>query len=119
MAEKLERKETVTVEELAYSNSFEIAALVSVLERKGVHMLGGVRYDRIDDAGLHVIVDGAPRVIPADTIVVCAGQQSRTELLEPLRQRGVATFVIGGASRAGELDAVRAIDEGVRVAMSL
>jgi len=36
MAEKLERKETVTVEEVAYSNSFEIAALVSVLERKGI-----------------------------------------------------------------------------------
>ena len=36
MAEKLERKETVTVEELSLSNSFEIAALVSVLERKGI-----------------------------------------------------------------------------------
>ena len=36
MAEKIEPKETVSLEDLAISNSFEIAALVSVLERKGL-----------------------------------------------------------------------------------
>jgi hypothetical protein len=35
MASQLPTKETVTVEELALSNSFEIAALVTVLKRKG------------------------------------------------------------------------------------
>ena len=91
----------------------------AILERKGVHMLGGVRYVRIDDAGLHILVGDEPRVIPVDTVVVCAGQQSRTELLEPLRQRGLRLSVIGGALKAGELDAMRAIDDGVRVAIGL
>jgi len=91
----------------------------AILERKGVHMLGGVRYERVDDAGVHIVVGDEPRVIPADTVVVCAGQQSRTELLEPLRQRGIDLSVIGGALKAGELDAMRAIDDGVRVAIGL
>ena len=58
-------------------------------------------------------------MISADTVVVCAGQQSRTELLEPLRQRGIDLSVIGGALKAGELDAMRAIDDGVRVDIGL
>jgi hypothetical protein len=36
MAERLDQDQTVTLEELAISNSFEIAALVNVLERKGI-----------------------------------------------------------------------------------
>jgi hypothetical protein len=36
MAEKLDGKEIISPEELALSNSFEIAALVAVLERKGI-----------------------------------------------------------------------------------
>lgn len=36
MARQLPAEETVTVEELTLSNSFEIAALVSVLEKKGL-----------------------------------------------------------------------------------
>jgi hypothetical protein len=36
MAHQLPTNETVTLEELTLSNSFEIAALVSVLERKGI-----------------------------------------------------------------------------------
>lgn len=36
MAEKLDQNQVVTLEELAVSNSFEIAALVNVLERKGI-----------------------------------------------------------------------------------
>lgn len=36
MAEQLDSSQSVTLEELALSNSFEIAALVAVLERKGL-----------------------------------------------------------------------------------
>lgn len=36
MANRIEPQQTVTLEELAISNSFEIAALVNVLERKGL-----------------------------------------------------------------------------------
>jgi 2,4-dienoyl-CoA reductase (NADPH2) len=91
----------------------------ATLERKGVHMLGGVRYERIDDAGVHVVVGDEAWVIAADTVVVCAGQQSRANLLEPLRLRGVGVSVIGGALKAAELDAMRAIDDGMRVAIGL
>jgi 2,4-dienoyl-CoA reductase (NADPH2) len=91
----------------------------AILERKGVHMLGGVRYERIDDAGVHVVVGDEALVIAADTVVVCAGQQSRANLLAPLRLRGVDVSIIGGALKAAELDAMRAIDDGVRVAIGL
>ena len=36
MARKLEEKETVTLAELAISNSFEIAAMFNIMERKGL-----------------------------------------------------------------------------------
>ena len=81
------------------------------LARAGVRMMKGVRYRRIDDAGLHVSVDGKDIAIPADTIIVCAGQQ-------PLRTLE-ARHVIGGAREAGELDAKRAMREGAELAAAL
>jgi 2,4-dienoyl-CoA reductase (NADPH2) len=54
-----------------------------------------------------------------DNVVVCAGQESRTELVEPLRKAGVAVHVIGGAAEAAELDAKRAIAQGARLAAGL
>jgi 2,4-dienoyl-CoA reductase (NADPH2) len=74
-------------------------------------MLKGVEYRRIDDAGVHVTVDGKESVIAADTVVVCAGQ-------EPLRPVA-AKHLIGGAREAGELDAKRAMREGAELAASL
>ena len=112
----LQRKPTRLGQELGKTTGWIRRA---ILERKGVHMLGGVRYERIDNAGLHILVGDEPRVIPADTVVVCAGQQSCADLLEPLRRQGVDVCVIGGASKAAELDAMRAIDDGVRVASGL
>jgi 2,4-dienoyl-CoA reductase (NADPH2) len=82
-------------------------------------MLGGVQYLRIDDEGLHVTVKGEPRVIACDTVVVCAEQQSRTDLSEGLERKRVPMTVIGGARLAAELDAMRAIDDGVRLAVRL
>jgi 2,4-dienoyl-CoA reductase (NADPH2) len=82
-------------------------------------MLAGVVYERIDDAGLHVRVDGVPQVIEVDTIVVCAGQEPRRELAHALAREGIAYTLIGGADVAAELDAKRAIDQGTRVALAL
>jgi 2,4-dienoyl-CoA reductase (NADPH2) len=82
------------------------------LGRNGVRMLKGVHYSRIDDAGLHVAMDGADRVIPADTIVVCAGQ-------EPRRWPNDRFHHIGGAREAAELDAERAMREGAELAAVL
>jgi 2,4-dienoyl-CoA reductase (NADPH2) len=87
------------------------------LKAHKVEMLGGVSYERIDDAGLHVQVHGEPRLLAVDNVVICAGQLSRRELQAGLE--GVETHLIGGARLAGELDAKRAIEEGVRLAASL
>jgi len=91
----------------------------TLLKKRGVGMTGGVEYERIDDAGLHVKIDGRPEVMNVDTIVVCAGQLPRRELLADLAAAGVAARVIGGADVAVELDARRAIDQGTRVALEL
>jgi len=91
----------------------------TLLKRRGVAMIAGVEYDRIDDAGLHIRVDGQPRVLDVDTIVICAGQEPRRELVEALVTAGIAHQLIGGADVATELDARRAIEQGTRVALDL
>ncbi len=92
------------------------------LKMKQVNFVGGVNYERIDDAGLHVSFGDArenPQVIPADTIVLCAGQNPLRELADALDAKGVPCHVIGGADVAAELDAKRAIDQGTRLAAGL
>jgi len=91
----------------------------TLLKSRGVTMLGGVEYLRIDDEGLHVAVDGASRVLDVDTVVLCAGQEPRRELAAELALAGKASTLIGGADVALELDAKRAIEQGTRVAMAL
>ena len=89
------------------------------LKKRGVKMMGGVTYDRVDDAGLHVTVRGEPTLLPVDTVVVCAGQVSVDDLELPLSNAGIPTFKIGGANLATELDAKRAIDQGSRLAAAI
>ena len=91
----------------------------TLLKQRGVRMLAGVEYLRIDDAGLHVVVDGKAQVLDVDTIVICAGQEPRRELVAALEAAGMAPSLVGGADVAAELDAKRAIEQGTRVAMAL
>lgn len=94
----------------------------AALQAKGVKMLGGVNYERIDDAGLHVSTGpdhSDPRLIPVDTVVLCAGQESERKLADALIAKGIVTHVIGGADLAAELDAKRAIDQGTRLAAAI
>jgi 2,4-dienoyl-CoA reductase (NADPH2) len=91
----------------------------TLLRRRGVTMLGGVEYLNIDDAGLHVKVDGRPQLLDVDTVVICAGQEPRRELVEGLEAVGIRPQLIGGADVARELDAKRAIEQGTRVALAL
>ena len=81
------------------------------LARNGVRMLRGVGYRRIDDAGVHIVAEGKDLLVPANTVVVCAGQEPRREL--------EGNHVIGGAREAGELDAKRAMLEGAELAARL
>jgi 2,4-dienoyl-CoA reductase (NADPH2) len=90
------------------------------LQMKGVQMIGGVSYDRIDRAGLHITrQDGTVELVPCDTIVLCAGQESDRRLADACEAEGMKVHVIGGADFAAELDAKRAIDQGARLAASL
>jgi 2,4-dienoyl-CoA reductase (NADPH2) len=88
----------------------------AVLRDAGVHQLRGVTYERVDDAGLHVTVEGAPRVLAVDHVVVCAGQDSVRDLYDELLAAGRDVSVIGGADVAAELDAKRAIAQGLELA---
>ncbi|MFF3929663.1 FAD-dependent oxidoreductase [Streptomyces hirsutus] len=89
------------------------------LKHRGVTMVPGVRYDRIDDAGLHLTVDGESTVLEVDTIVLCTGQESRRDLYEELVSAGRSVHLIGGADVAAELDAKRAVKQGTEVAAAL
>ncbi|EPC02970.1 2,4-dienoyl-CoA reductase [Litchfieldella anticariensis FP35 = DSM 16096] len=89
------------------------------LRHRGVEAVAGCEYVGVDDDGLHIRVDGEPRRLEVDNVVVCAGQESVRDMLEPLREAGVTVHVIGGADEAAELDAKRAIDQGTRVAAAL
>ena len=86
------------------------------LQRRGVKMVGGVDYLKIDDAGLHTTVNGEPKLFHVDTIIVCAGQTSMRKLYDDLQARGVKAAIVGGAYEAAELDAKRAIDQACRLA---
>ncbi|NEA87788.1 NADPH-dependent 2,4-dienoyl-CoA reductase [Streptomyces sp. SID7958] len=89
------------------------------LRHRGVTMVPGVVYDRIDDAGLHVTVDGESSVLEVDTVVLCTGQEPRRDLHEELVAAGRPVHLIGGADVAAELDAKRAIKQGTELAASL
>ena len=94
----------------------------ATLQAKGVTMIPGVNYERITPEGLVVSFGDKherERLIEADTIVLCAGQEPQRELAEPLHAAGVSVHLIGGADEAAELDAERAIDQGTRVAARL
>lgn len=91
----------------------------STLKAHQVQMLGGVHYERFDDAGLHILLDGKPQVLPVDNVVVCAGQEPARGLADALLAAGFKPHVIGGADVAAELDAKRAIAQGTRLAAAL
>ncbi|MCW8108332.1 NADPH-dependent 2,4-dienoyl-CoA reductase [Alteromonas ponticola] len=86
------------------------------LQMKGVEMIAGVEYQRVDDQGLHISVEGQAQVLPVDNVIICAGQEPLRQLIEGLTK---PYHLIGGAHEALELDAKRAIDQGTRLAAEL
>ena len=91
----------------------------SELKSRGVRNITGAIYNRIDDDGLHITVGGQESVIPADTVIVCAGQESENNLYNELSEEGVPATVIGGAEKSSDLDALRAIRQGTEVALAI
>ncbi|NUF32918.1 NADPH-dependent 2,4-dienoyl-CoA reductase [Acinetobacter oleivorans] len=89
------------------------------LKNRQVKMLAGVQYDKVDDQGLHITIDGQPSVLEVDHVVICAGQESFTAMYDQLKIEGKNVHLIGGAKEAGELDAKRAIRQGAELAAVL
>jgi 2,4-dienoyl-CoA reductase (NADPH2) len=89
------------------------------LKNRGVHMFAGVTYNKIDDAGLHVTIDGQQKTLPVDNVILCAGQVPRRDLQAALEAAGKTVHLIGGADVAAELDAKRAINQGTRLAATI
>ena len=110
----LQRKATKLGEGLAKTTGWARRLL---LQKRGVHMLGGVEYLKIDDAGLHLRVNGEERLLPVDSVVLCSGQESERGLIAGLEAAGIEHTVIGGADVATELDAKRAIWQATEFAV--
>jgi 2,4-dienoyl-CoA reductase (NADPH2) len=91
----------------------------SALKMKKVKMMDEVTYQKIDDAGLHITVQGVPQLLEVDNVIICAGQVSNNQLFNKLKETHTNVHLIGGALEAGELDAKRAIEQGVKVGMAL
>jgi 2,4-dienoyl-CoA reductase (NADPH2) len=89
------------------------------LKNRQVEMVAGVTYRKVDDAGLHITVGDKEMTIPADTVVVCAGQDPQRALQAELVAAGCTVHLIGGADKAAELDAKRAIKQGTELAVAL
>ena len=89
------------------------------MAKKGVHMLNGVSYQKIDDAGLHITVGDEERCLEVDHVIVCAGQEPLRDLEKGLADANIPVNLIGGADKAMELDAKRAIDQGCRLAAEI
>ncbi len=112
----LQRKSTPPGKSLGATTGW---ALRMELARRRVLVLSGVSYQRIDDAGLHILHDGRPKLLEVDHVVLCAGQEPENALLAQLAAQGVEAVAIGGAERAEEIDALRAIEQGMQLAYAL
>ena len=86
------------------------------LKHRDVKMIAGASYEKIDDQGLHIVVNDKPAVLEVDHVIICAGQESYTAMFDELKAAGKNVHLIGGAKEAGELDAKRAIRQGAELA---
>lgn len=112
----LQRKSTPVGQNLGRTTGWTHKLL---LERKGIHMMNGVDYQRIDDEGLHVVINEKRQTLPVDTIILCAGQEPLRDLYDALIAAGQTAHLIGGADVAAELDAKRAINQASWLAAAI
>ncbi|WP_105903132.1 NADPH-dependent 2,4-dienoyl-CoA reductase [Vibrio gangliei] len=91
----------------------------ATLKKRGVNLMGGVSYQKVSEQGLHITLNQKETVLDADNIIVCAGQESVRPFEEKWASLNGKLHVIGGADVAGELDAVRAIRQGTKIAISI
>lgn len=112
----LQRKATKVGKTLGKTTGW---AHIASLKLKQVDMIPGCEYLKVDDSGFHIRVGDQEQVLDIDTLVVCAGQEPLRALQAPLEAAGIDVHLIGGADKAGELDAKRAIKQGTELAVAL
>ena len=112
----LQRKPTPPGKSLGATTGW---AIRMELARRGVPVLTGVSYQRIDEQGLHILHEGQAKLLEIDHVVVCAGQEPVDALRAELAARGIEATLIGGAERAEEIDALRAMEQGMKLAYAL
>ena len=91
----------------------------ATLRNKKVHQIIGVKYNKIDNQGLHYSINNAETRLDVDHIILCSGQHSVRELYDQLIQQNIQAHIIGGADVAIEIDAKRAIKQAVELAASI
>jgi 2,4-dienoyl-CoA reductase (NADPH2) len=93
----------------------------TAMKRRAVEEMSGCKYLEISDEGLKIDQAGKQSTLAVDTVVICAGQEPLRDLAKPVKYSGQVKsfFLIGGALRAGELDAKRAIDQGTRLGAAI
>lgn len=90
------------------------------LRDKNVKMLNSVVYKKIDSEGLHIDIEGESITLDVDNVIICAGQTSNNKLyLEAQEVLNKPCHLIGGAHLAQEIDAKRAIKQGIELANSI
>lgn len=89
------------------------------LQQAGVHLWSEVHYLAIDDDGLHLLHGGEQKIVPADQIILCAGQAANDELATLLSLSGRPVHCIGGALSARNMDARLAILQGTELALRI
>jgi len=93
-------------------------AVLATLKRHGVAMYTQSEYRAITPDGVHLVVNGQEVFLPAETVVIAAGNLSNNQLYHELQGK-LPVHLIGGAREAGELDAKRAIREGFETGLSI
>ncbi|MCU1401832.1 MAG: FAD-dependent oxidoreductase [Microbacteriaceae bacterium] len=93
--------------------------VLSNLRAAGVRMLGGVQYRAITPDGVEVESAEGVELVPARTVIVCAGQVERSGLADELDAAGIRHLVVGGARHADGVDAVRATSEALAAAREI
>ncbi|MBE1302079.1 MAG: NAD(P)-binding protein [Alteromonadaceae bacterium] len=86
------------------------------LASRNVKMIPGVSYQKIDDQGLHIVINEEPKLLEVDNVIICAGQEPHKAFFQELSDAGIKAHLIGGADVAAELDAKRAIRQGAELA---
>jgi 2,4-dienoyl-CoA reductase (NADPH2) len=89
------------------------------LAQRGVKMLNGLEYHKIDDQGLHISTDGMPEILEVDTVIICAGQLPKRSLFDEVTTMGMSATLVGGAFEASELDAKAAISQASYLAADI